>query len=287
MTDYIFKFNGILNSNSLDDLLLKFKNRYRLNDGINHNNSYSIDREKVIKWFKKQYDKNFPFNPFFEYRNNNYGFRYIHDESTPEMLCFGCSVTYGIGVPYRYRWSEFLSRELNVTNYNFGLPGLSTSQIFLMFAGILRYIQPKFVVIALPEFSRGLLSYINKTDGNIEYFNGFSNYEYSWPKKKYKLQYEICKLYYSIPMCYHIDQFISTVQNMCVLAENKNIKLFLTSWEEQTFTILKNIDIENFKNCFLLKYIHKDTFGRDSIHPGIKYHYDLSQLMKEKILHES
>jgi hypothetical protein len=63
----------------------------------------------------------------FEYHLNNYGFRAeedFHLDNEPnEAWCFGCSYTYGFGIPLRHTWPYLLQKKISLKVKNFGVAG--------------------------------------------------------------------------------------------------------------------------------------------------------------------
>lgn len=60
-----------------------------------------------------------------EYKINSHGFRTKHfDQMDRPIVCFGCSFTYGVGLPEEYTWPGIVSKHFNIPVYNLGVPGM-------------------------------------------------------------------------------------------------------------------------------------------------------------------
>ena len=60
-----------------------------------------------------------------EYKINSHGFRSKHfDEIDRPIVCFGCSFTYGVGLPEEYTWPDMVSKHFDIPAYNLGVPGM-------------------------------------------------------------------------------------------------------------------------------------------------------------------
>lgn len=60
-----------------------------------------------------------------EYKINSHGFRTKHfDQVDRPIVCFGCSFTYGVGLPEEYTWPGIVSKHFNIPVYNLGVPGM-------------------------------------------------------------------------------------------------------------------------------------------------------------------
>lgn len=269
MTNNIFTYEGILNSLTLDEFLQKFKLRqdFTAND---YQQIYDVNLENIKKWISNPHNNGIL--PNFKYFHNKNGFRDSDENFDSDILCFGCSVTYGVGVPETHRWTDILKKELNVKLNNLGVPGLSLTDILILYLGITKFVKPKYCIFLIPDFRREIFSKINDITGDFYFFNGFDNYKISWNQTKFPVEYNICKNYYSIPISYHIDKFVNSVHTLLMFAENHNTKIILGSWCSSTDQILRNIKINNFKNSALLRHIKTDKLGRDLVHCGIQYH---------------
>lgn len=106
--------NGIPNTNSTDEEAISFVEE-NLND------------PKVTSFFNIEDDYTFDRFKSFTYNENNYGFRsnidYSINNEPNEIWCFGCSCTYGQGVPVEYTWPSFIKNITGKTVKNFGVTG--------------------------------------------------------------------------------------------------------------------------------------------------------------------
>lgn len=269
--------SGTLNSTNIEEFLSVIKKKF------NFPSSPKFSSDNIRSWLQNL--DNHKFKKFLnvDYINNKQsGFR---DQSdillNPDIICFGCSITYGIGVPEEYRWSNFLKTDMNLTMNNYGIPGICTSEIVLMILTLTKFVRPKYIICLIPEYSRQLLSYI-ENEGSIHYFNTFNNYEESFKENKEK--YEVSKLYYQLPISNQIDRFVNDIHILCRFAELSSTKLLIGSWSIVTMKLMEEIKIENFKNSYMFDYLPPDNKGKDQFHPGIMYHYNLSQIIKNKII---
>jgi hypothetical protein len=268
--------SGLIHDSSLVDFLARIKKECSLYEEIS---LFDKHPKHLLRWASNPINKNYDVN--FDYKNDSFGFRNSEFLENPDVVCLGCSMTYGSGVPKEQSWPTLLSENLNLTLSNYGIGGASTSLISMMYFGITRFVNPKYIVIYLPDHSREFLSYRDES-GEVINFHGFSNFEdLHYPKIKNNL----CKSYYELTEEYFIKKFINEVQKICVHAELKSTKVFISSWSVWSYEILKKAEIDKFKNChFLPSYIPTDRHGRDLIHPGIGYHIKFANLMSETIL---
>lgn len=96
------------------------------------------------------------------YHNNIHGFRlpkerYVYDKSKPEIACFGCSQTYGAGLPWEETWPAFLNEMLDnkFTIKNYGVCGASIDMVIrLVYNYIFQKNKPQFICCLLPDLYR-------------------------------------------------------------------------------------------------------------------------------------
>lgn len=279
MNDNIFNYDGILNSSTLDEFLEKYKKRQTFLNTIDATFN-DTDIKNIKHWITNPDNKGI--KPTFIYKNNKNGFRDLNENFNSDILCFGCSVTYGVGLPYEYRWTDILKKELNVRLNNLGIPGLNLTDILILFFGLTKFVKPKYCIFILPDYKRETLSKIDE-DGKIVFFNAFDNYRVFLKKHINVEEYNGCENYYNIPISYRVDKFVNNIHTLLLFSELLDIKVIINSWSEQTHQILERLKLNTFKNVNLIQFFPTDEKGRDIKHPGIIYHYNLSQEIKKFI----
>ena len=241
----------------------------------------------------------------FFYKLNTYGFRSNHfdkfKKENTNILFAGCSVTFGQGVPEDCTWTQFLSNKINdklkykINHYNISNPGASIYEIIKNILAFLNSIgTPDYIFMLLPSSSRSIK--FNKKNKKFMHTGFFIlNNKIGLPKNK-NLNY-INKEY--VKNYCHEDQvllnitLISMLEKIC---ENKNIKLFWSSWDPEDLYFYEQI---NFKNKIsLLKELNNyniiskdncDSFcknneikywesSRDGIHPSSHWHFHLANI---------
>lgn len=97
------------------------------------------------------------YEPYNEYKLNSYLYRGPEFKTDVDLICAGCSATYGIGVPEEGTWPSFVAEDLSASYVNISAPGASIEWIV---TSILNYIhtfgKPRMGVLALlPDTMRG------------------------------------------------------------------------------------------------------------------------------------
>jgi hypothetical protein len=266
-------------ASNIDQLLAGIKKRHSLTSGPKHFGD--TEPHDISAWLNDDYNKQFPHD--FQYIANSHGFRCDHTGEPVDIMAFGCSVTYGVGVSQQHRWSNQLADLTGCTVANYGIPGLGNQEIGRMFAQITRFTQPRVAVFLLPEHTRTMLTAVNQA--GIIYFNAFDNYQYSWPRSQWPKQYQACETYYNLPMTHHVDHFIMTVHDICTIAEARGIQVIFSSWASTGNQLLQQQDLNMYSiPCNTLPPPPRDYKGRDQSHPGIMYHQQLATSIANAIV---
>jgi hypothetical protein len=259
-------------ASNITELMQGFQHRYFKSQSVIREDHKDTSDLHINKWKQNPYNNGV--SPHFEYINNSWGFRCDHTALPVDIAAFGCSVTYGVGVPLGHRWTDYLQQHTNTLLANYAITGLSTSECVRMFTQLTRFIQPKTAVFLLPEFTRVQLSHYYKNSKDVDYFNAFTNY-YTWIKQPEK--FKACEAYYKLPETYHIDKFLIDIHTICTLAEARGIRVILASWAQETSKLIEQQNFECYTNSSKsIPWTRPDNHGRDLVHPGLQYHRRLA-----------
>ena len=215
----------------------------------------------------------------FDYKLSELGFRdknLVDDvDFDIDLAVFGCSYTFGIGLPQNTIWYNQL--DSNLTTYNFGQPGASIKVIADIFHIVSSHIKIKKAVFLLPNYTRSMVAYNNperQKDSDAEFVHLLPNM--ARLPTLYKQYQDIHNAYYK----YTSDnEFVRVMKDEVYLIEQmskfKNIELFLSSWDNPTYRILSSM---NLRYATILKQFtwpideSKKVLARDKMHAGIPHH---------------
>lgn len=202
----------------------------------------------------------------FDYKFSELGFRDkdLVDNVEIDLAAFGCSYTFGLGLPYHSIWYNQLDN--NLYTYNFGQPGASIKVIADMFHIATNNLKIKKAVFLLPNYTRSLIAYDNPTDiaflhlipGKVHDYQDIYNIHY-----KYTSDSEFVR---------RAKDEVYLIELMCKF---KNIELYMSSWHEPTYMLLSSM---NLKYANLLTQFtspndeSKTELARDKMHPGMSHH---------------
>jgi hypothetical protein len=197
------------------------------------------------------------------------------------IACFGCSHTFGEGLPWEETWPYVLNSMLgegwSVKNY--GILGASNDSICRIIHKYLLYNEPKAICCFFPEIQR--LDLFNK-DPLTYYLTGFNKDEDFFNAYKVISTFEYC-----------LDNFLKNCKFIEMLCKSKNVKFYWYSWSKYIIHLNKH-EISNFfdYDCFLSNMnknnlIKNSGYARDNCHYGKNLMKELSFSFSEKINNDS
>jgi hypothetical protein len=203
----------------------------------------------------------------FLYYINDIGYRekYPSPDTTNVIGFFGCSFTFGMGVPTEHTFYYQLAN--NCPYINFGDPSASINKIALMFNAAANIWNMSTAIITLPSWTR-----FNYTDK----MNNFVPIVASDPPFSVEETEQVKQSLFK----YFSNQFFySELKNALTLivttAKLHNIKLMLGSWDLETVELTKLV---TGLECIYWKI---SDVGRDKSHPGPKSHFEYFKKLKE------
>jgi len=210
-----------------------------------HVKYFSIDEAESSK---KDWGKDFG------YFINDMGFRGTYPNPADKNLLafFGCSITFGIGVPDEELYSNLVAGHFNKQCLNLGIPGSNIHRTALVFSAATQVWDIETAVINLPPFTR--LHYVDIYNHIHSILLG---YKIELPDLE-AVRNDILK---DFSDQYLLAQAIDAVQWMIDVAKARKINLVLASWDPDTTEL-----INAAFNTNLLKFDIVDH-GRDQ-HPG-------------------
>ena len=218
----------------------------------------------------------------FSYDISKFGFR---DKSNIpaeiDITAFGCSFTFGQGLPKNVLWHQVLGEQLQLSTYNFGQPAASVKTTLDIFSVMCNHTTIKHAIFLLPPFFRLQIASKHKYSDNVELIPIIPNYS-SNLESSYML--DASAIYKSLPNEELCKNFKDNVYLMEYIAKKNNIKIYYSSWDYSTYEILLQM---HFRNAILLPpWLDHTTpdFARDMLHPGPSNHHKWAQEIKPYII---
>lgn len=194
----------------------------------------------------------------FEYVVNEMGFRgtYPTPDKKGVMGFFGCSVTFGEGLPEEDNFPYQLAKHYGKDCLNLGMCGAGAHRIALIFQAATRIWEIDTVVITLPNWGR--FNYVDKENNMMSIIPPHRHASHEGEAVRQSL------------VKYFSDQYLMSATKdaasfIVSIAKENNIKLILGSWEQETRQILKaSLDYDPA----IFMYNVKIETARDNCHPG-------------------
>lgn len=209
-----------------------------------------------------------------------------YDNNKKTIACFGCSNTFGIGLPWEDIWvsklSEFLP-EYNVRNY--GFPGASNDMISrLIYNFTLKEEKPETICCFFPEINRREI--VNEHDGLlINYLNSLLSNIEDVEDKNDKQEYMKTFLAYKV-LSHEKNSFYNFLKNLKfieTLCKLHNINFYWTTWSLSLLSINHKFYNESFIKMDPSEVQNQDT-ARDHAHFGKELNLKLANLFYKKIV---
>ena len=234
----------------------------------------------------KEFPETKGYNVYFDYdeETNSTGFRDSEVEEDVDICYYGCSMTYGVGLPLEARWTTIIDNHFNFKSNNFGISGLGAEEMLKVFMATSRFVKMKKAVFLFPTIHRYTIPYQTK-EGTIivqmhpsvpDYFNQEG-------------LLETFTHFYSLPDTYFLDKYKIAINTIMYIAELKGIDLYFSTWANNE-ALLRNLSRGN-KHVTVVDGVLYDERGRDhfarkhghmGILPSKKLANDFISAIKEK-----
>ncbi len=236
-------------------------------------------------------DVNYHISPL-GYRNSR-----TVEEMHNSVGVWGCSYTFGVGVPYADIYSNILENKLNTPVHNFGIPGAGIQKITRSFLVNNNYFKFKTAFFVMPSLYR--FEYLSFNDYNTEKevpSDNVSTYDLipNWTPKHNKTLAKKSRMFYELhDEAFFIMEFNKNLELIRQNAELNGTKVYFTTWCNRAYKFLLKYSMPEIE---LVQFIENNEnmisgsvqdFARDGFHPGLRSHqatadilYDLSKGIK-------
>jgi hypothetical protein len=216
----------------------------------------------------------------FDYEFSELGFRDVDLPESVDLAAFGCSYTFGVGLPIKRTWHKLLADKHNLTSYNFGQPGASIKTISDIFCIVSNNVKIKKAVILLPSYMRASVT-TQSLSKSIKFYDLLPTKPSRWLQSSSNTN--VFDILHDMYYKYTPDaEFIRTMKDAVYmieyLAKTKNIELFISSWDRPTYDLLKVMEfkyaklIDEWVDPSEFNHITNSDYARDGNHPGILHH---------------
>lgn len=214
-----------------------------------------------------------------KYTVSKLGYRLVNPLSTVKngIGVFGCSITYGIGMPEDQIFTTLLQNRINKPVHNFGIPGASIQKIAKSFISINNFYKLKKAIFILPAMHR--FEYIGEEekDGRVILFNESYVPSFDPINKKRREVYDA--VYSNFHEVTFFDEYIKMITLIKQNAKINNTEVFFFTWDYKVEHLCKKYNIKEFENSPQIRFPenedaqagkHVFDFARDGAHPGMR-----------------
>ena len=196
-------------------------------------------------------------------------------EDQVDTLVFGCSFTYGIGIPLEKTWTYSTNTRIPENRYiNLAVPGSSISKITRLLYSIAEYKKPKRIIILLPDYNREEIITEKDSNASRKVRNNFEtiNFVPRYLPENQEVLYYIKRYMNTLTTENNKVGTYKNLQIIKLLTTQLNIDLYITSWCPWTYSTLEKVfDSSQIAPYFEFKNDDKDIlYARDGGHPGLK-----------------
>jgi len=186
---------------------------------------------------------------------NNEGYREgdIYQMGSNDILCCGCSCTFGDALPKEYIWPYKLEKLVGVKTWNLGVSGASVDKIFRIAYQWVNLKKPKYLCILLPP--EGRTEIISNDSNKIENWFNWVIQNWSLKTNSWFVKWLLKEKNYII----RIYQTLLALQKLC---NDNNTKLLYHS---------------------PIEFPLDGKLARDLMHPGEEFHTAIATTFQEEI----
>jgi len=259
----------------------------------------------------------------FKYRfnaHNGHGTEYYYD---PDVLCLGCSVTVGQGLPHEFTWPKIVESFTGLKVNVVGDSGASITRIWNAAQFHMAHFgRPQKILFLMPNLERIFYPSTRKEGWySLDYLYGIKNYVKENSQSPFFFK-DFDQKKQMIVLESAIEQFCLTLTQMYHVAKLFGIKIHLFSWHKPTHDVLLDISkhtsiLDNFvlglessfrighkqvavpdcgdSNCVfnsvevygLAKRLWEWADEKDFSHPGLHAHLHWAEVMGQLKLSDS
>lgn len=228
---------------------------------IQYINSIEIEDTRVAmeKHLSKYYEDDVM------YHINEYGFRGdINFTTENNIATFGCSATYGVGLPQSDIYNHIIASALNKNLYNFGAPGSGSGKMCRYFSSTSDWFKYDTAIFLFPPIYR--IEHPAIDHENLIIGRNIMPNEEMYAQLKSTFMYLNDEHFF-------VD-FYRNINHIQSIASAKNIKVFFSSWDDLAYEHLEKYLGKDNKQ--LLPHFNDSSIpaavARDGKHSGGELH---------------
>jgi len=255
----------LVSAHSIDELETSMMARYCRLRALIHSINRPYEDHRTSKEHVAYFEQHNPGYPGdFRETWNSIGLRQPHEIAQDVDCCFyGCSITWGVGVPDSAVWTHQLASSMGWRYNNFAISALSQEECVNLFMVTSRMIKMRTAIFMLPDYARITQAFRLKGELNFRSIAGSVDGQYDEFKQFHKD-------YISLPDEYFYDRILRNLEIIARLAELQGIRVIVSTWNG----LLPQV---NNLHCVEGIFGGGNHNGRDKRHPGCEWHTNTAQ----------
>lgn len=203
---------------------------------------------------------------------------------------FGCSITYGIGVPEDKTFSAQLQQKIGPPVYNFGIPGAGIQKITKAFIALNNHYKLKAAVFIMPSMHRFEYMGLEAFD-EIFSESYVPNFEPINPNRKHV--YDLTYTHYDD--IHFLDQFVKHIALIKANAKVNGTRVYFLTWDSRLRDLAGDYKIQDLTSYKIVHFpeiqekvngVTVKDFARDGLHPGVRSHTQIANYLHSAIFTE-
>lgn len=268
-----------MGTSTLAEFKQEFLRRYNYNLRPHAHHTRCTDRETdyIIDLWNRRY----PQYQDWSYVSNSWGLRSpeVH-EGAIDIAFYGCSETWGQGMPEPARYCDQIVTAMNLNTYTvWAVPGMGIGEIAHVYMASQKYQPSRRVCMLLPDVYRRVIPYEvvkphKSQPPEINYYMmTVSATEPQDPRfvGDVKQMSQQCQVYIEQSNLMFADQFRNDILLISAGAHLRNQQLYLASWYESVHNDLIELSART-KLYTVPEFVPRRDVARDGLHMGMDSH---------------
>ncbi len=223
------------------------------------------------------------------YTVSDLGFRLDNplDFITKGVSVFGCSITYGIGIPTEKTFCGQLQKLIELPVYNFGVPGAGIQKITKAFIALNNQFKLKTAIFVLPSMHRFELIGLDEFD---ELFTESYVPNFTPINPSRQAIYDLAYTHFD-----DIHFLNETVKHTAMIKANakaNGTEVHFLTWDANLRNLASDYKVKDLTKYKIVNFIEIQEkvqglrvtdFARDGLHPGLRSHTNIANYLYHAI----
>lgn len=226
-----------------------------------------------------------------EYSMNSFGYRgeCPVEEMHNSTGVWGCSYTFGVGVPTQDTYANLLADKIKTPIHNFGIPGAGIQKITRSFVTNNNFFKFKTAFFVLPSLYRFEYLSLNSYDTSEEIpSDSISTFDLipNWMPSHNKELARKGEMFYELfDDAFFLTELIKNLELIKQNAEINGTEVYFATWCNSTSDLFTKYNILDLKIIQFIESnqelmgIPTNDFARDGFHPGLRSHKATAEIL--------